>query len=146
MIAMGMGDENVADGFAAHGVEQRRDMRVVVGAGIEDRHFAAADDVAHRAFEGERAGIVGHDRADARRDLAHRVGREVERLVEGDVLGHAALYGPARRMGMPKIIEPRCRECRGSSNLIQHVSETEIADLTMQTTGQVGVSLQTRAK
>jgi hypothetical protein len=31
--------------------------------------------------------------------------------------------------GFYKIIEPRCRELRGSSNLIQHVSETEIADI-----------------
>ena len=61
MIAVGMGDENVGDGFAAHGVEQRGDMGVVVRPGIDDRDLAAADDVAHRALEGERAGIVGDD-------------------------------------------------------------------------------------
>ena len=55
MIAMGVGDEDVGHGLAAHRVEQRRDMGVVVRAGIEDRDFAAADDVAHRALEGERA-------------------------------------------------------------------------------------------
>ena len=70
MVAMGVGDENVGDGLAAHGVKQRGDMGVVVGPGIEDRDFAAADDVAHRALEGERAGIIGDDRADARRHLA----------------------------------------------------------------------------
>ena len=30
MIAMGMGDEDMRDGLAAHGIEQRRDMRLVV--------------------------------------------------------------------------------------------------------------------
>ncbi len=78
VIAMRMGDENVGDGFVAHGIEQRRHMGVVVRPRIEDRHFAAADDVAHRALEGERARIVGQHRADARRDVPHRVGLEVE--------------------------------------------------------------------
>ena len=50
MIAMGVGDENVGDGLAAHGVKQRADMRIVVGAGIEDRDLAAADDVADRTL------------------------------------------------------------------------------------------------
>ena len=33
-------------------------------------------------------------------------------------------------------MEPRCRDVRGSSALIQHVSETEIAELIMQSAGQ----------
>ena len=69
MIAVGVGDENVGDGLPAHGVEQRADMRVVIGAGVEDRDLAAADDVADRALIGERAGIVGDDGAHARRHL-----------------------------------------------------------------------------
>ena len=91
MIAMSVGDENMGDGLVAHGIEQRSDMGVVIGAGIEDRHFAAADDVAHRALEGERARIVGHHGADAGRHLACGVGLEIERFVEGDVVAHAAL-------------------------------------------------------
>ena len=102
MIAMGMGDENMGDGFAAHGVKQRADMRIVVGAGIENRDFAAADDVAHRALERERAGIVGDDRAHARRDVAHPVGLEIERLVERNVVVHAAaLVGLSARLRHP---------------------------------------------
>ena len=69
MVAMGVGDENVGHGLAAHGIEQRRDMGVVVRAGIEDRDFAAADDVADRAFEGERARIVGDHGPHAGRDF-----------------------------------------------------------------------------
>ena len=86
---MGVGDENVRHGFAAHRVEQRRDMGVVVGAGIEDRHLAAADDVADGTLERERTGIVGRHRAHQRRHLFHPVGLEMERLVERDVVGHA---------------------------------------------------------
>ena len=89
MVAMGVGDEDVRHGLAAHRIEQRRDMGVVVRAGIEDRHLAAADDVADRALEGERARIVGGHRAHQRRHLFHRVGLEIERLVERDVVGHA---------------------------------------------------------
>ena len=97
VIAMRMGDENVGDGFVAHGIEQRRHMGVIVRSRVEDRHFAAADDVAHRALEGERARIVGQHRADARRDVADRIGLEVEALIEGDVVAHAGLIRPARR-------------------------------------------------
>ena len=53
-------------------------MGVVVGTRIEDRDFAAADDVAHRALEGERPGIVGDHGAHARRNLPHPVGLEIE--------------------------------------------------------------------
>ena len=89
MIAVRVGDENMGDGLAAHGVKQRPDMRIVVGAGIEDRDFAAADDVTHRALEGERAGIVGDQRAHARRDLFGLAGHEIEGLVERNVVAHA---------------------------------------------------------
>ena len=92
MIAMGVGDENMRDGLAAHGVKQRGDMGIVVGAGIEDRDFAAADDVAHRALERERSGIIGDHRADLRRNLAYPVGLKVECLIEGDVVAHPALH------------------------------------------------------
>ena len=34
-------------------------------------------------------------------------------------------------------MEPRCRDVRGSSALIQHVSETEIAEPIMQSAGQL---------
>ncbi len=42
MIAMGMGDEDMRHGLAAHRIEQRRDVRVVERAGIDDRDAAAA--------------------------------------------------------------------------------------------------------
>src|SRR6266566_2597544 len=47
---------------------QRGDMLVQFGAGVDHRHLALADDIGAGALEGERAGIVGDDAADARRD------------------------------------------------------------------------------
>ena len=88
MVAMGVGDEDVRHGLAAHRIEQRRDMGFVVRAGIDDRHLAAADDVAHRPLEGERARVVAQQAAHARRDLLDPAGRQVEALVESDVVAH----------------------------------------------------------
>ena len=151
---MGVGDENVRHRLAAHRVEQRRHMGVVVGAGIEDRHLAAADDVADRALEGERARIVGRNRAHQRRHLFHRVGLEIERLVERDVVGHAHTLlkraammctarparatarhsgaGPVGRAwndeGVHKIMEPPVPGSPGApATSFNTTSETEIA-------------------
>ena len=63
MIAVGVRDQDMGDGFTAHGIKQRLHMRRIVRPGIDDRDFAAADDVTHRALEGERARIVGEDAA-----------------------------------------------------------------------------------
>ena len=48
----------------------------------------ASDDVADRALEGERAGIVGDDAAHAGRNLFGAAGLEVECPVVRDVVGH----------------------------------------------------------
>ncbi len=101
MVAMRMGDEDVRDRLAAHGIEQRRDVGVVVGAGVKDRDLAAADDVADRACEGERAGIVGHDRPHVRRDLFRSAGYEIEALVIGDVVAHAEEF--TRHFGLAAL-------------------------------------------
>src|SRR5580658_4381229 len=145
---MGVGDEDMRHRFAAHGVEQRRDMGVVVRPGIEDRHVAAADDVADRALERERARIVGGHRAHQRRHLFHPVGLEIERLVERDVIGHAhtllrraAMMCTARTRraskgydglgeawGVQKIMEPPVPGSPGApATSFNTTSETEIA-------------------
>ena len=72
------------------------------GPGIDDRDLAAADDVAQRALEGERARIVAQDAPHAGHDLLDHAGREVEGSVEGDVVGHgswdyAVVRGPSYR-------------------------------------------------
>ena len=88
MIAMGVGDEDMRHRLVAHRVEQRADVTLVGRAGIDDGDLAAADDVAHRALEGERPRIIGHHAPDAGHRLVHRVGDEIEIFVEGDVVGH----------------------------------------------------------
>ena len=93
MVAVGVGDEDRRHRLVAHGVEQRADVALVGRAGIDDGDLAAADDVAHRALEGERPRIVGHHAADAGHRLVHRVGGEIEIFVEGDVVGHAPFAG-----------------------------------------------------
>ena len=91
MVAMGVSDKDVRDGFAAHGIEQRRDMRFVERTGIDDGDAVSPDDVRHRALERERPGIVAKDAAHPRRDLVHRVGSEIELLVERDVVAQQVL-------------------------------------------------------
>ena len=101
MIAMGMGDENVGYGFAAHRIEQRGNMGVVLRTGIDDRDLAAADDVAHRALEGERARIIGDDGAHAGRHVGGAAGHQIECLVVSDVVAHSPDFtdAPAGREG-----------------------------------------------
>ena len=88
MIAVGVGDENMRDGLAAHRIEQRRAVGGVLGTGIDDRDFAAADDVAHRALEGERARIVAQKPPHAGHRLVDAAGDELEILVVWDVFSH----------------------------------------------------------
>ena len=103
MIAVGVGDENMRDGLAAHGVEQRRAVDGIVRARIDDGDLAAADDVAHRAFEGERARVVAQYAPHAGHRLVDASGNELEVFVVGDVwwvfLGHRLSYRHSRVAG-----------------------------------------------
>ena len=53
MIAVGVGDQDVRHGLAAHRIEQRLRVRLVVRPGIDDRNLALAHDVADRTGESE---------------------------------------------------------------------------------------------
>src|SRR5690349_5260021 len=102
MVAMRVRDEDVRDGLAAHRIEQRREMCGIVGTRIDDRDLAAPDDVAQRPFERERPGIVGQHPPHARHRLIDGVGREIERLVEGNVVvGHGAVPIAPRTYTIP---------------------------------------------
>jgi hypothetical protein len=113
MVAVGVGDENGGDSVAAHGVEQRCDVRIVVGAGIEDRDFAAADNVADRTFVGERPGIVGDDRSHSGRHRCGATRHQFECLVIADVVVHRqlsyCLFGPKRRVSRTFVSTPERR-------------------------------------
>src|ERR1051325_314350 len=89
MVAMRVGDEDMRHRLAAHRIEQCRDMRRIVRARIDDRYLAASDDVADRAFEGERARVVRDDAAYARGELLGAAGRQLEHLIIWDVVSHA---------------------------------------------------------
>ena len=116
MVAVGMGDQNMGHGFAAHGIQQRRRMGLVVGAGIDDRDLALADDVTHRAGEGERARIVAENPPHAGADFLDDAGLKRKVAVERDVvvIGHgvypyfdAALLPSCPRAGSHVIATSR---------------------------------------
>src|SRR4029079_931484 len=89
MVAMRVRDKDVRHRLAAHRIEQRSDVRLIVRTRIDDRDLASPDDVADRTLEGERAGVVRHDTADARRDLFGEAGFESEDPVVWNVVCHA---------------------------------------------------------
>ena len=162
MVAMGVGDEDVRHRLAAHGVQERRNMGVIVGAGIEDGDIAAADDVADRAFEGERAGIIGGNRPHAGRHLGRLVGHKIESLVENGrrrscatrptllaqtCSNHVHGAGGARKQregeggeltgGRNNKWSPGAGISGAPATSFNTTSETEIATLVMQAVGQV---------
>src|SRR4051794_31482217 len=91
-------NEDVRDGFAAYCVEQRRSVRGIVRARIDDRDLAASDDVADRALEGEWPRIVCDNPANPRRDLFGAAGFQIEDLIIGDVVRHEPAPFAATRL------------------------------------------------
>src|SRR5438445_12505336 len=65
-------------------------MRLIIGAGIDDRDLAPAYDVADGTSEGERARIVTEDSADPGADFVDDAGFERKVAIERDVVvvGH----------------------------------------------------------
>src|SRR5450759_4558513 len=90
-------------GLIAHGVKQRRGVLLIVGAGIDNRDLALADDVTHRAREGEGARVVAENPPYARADLVGYAGLKRKIAIERDIVvgGHGnsylALAGRARQ-------------------------------------------------
>ena len=69
-------------------LEQRLDMLGEVGAGIDHRDLAVADDVGAGALEGEGAGVARDDAADQRRQRLGDAVLEGEVAAEGDFRRH----------------------------------------------------------
>jgi len=65
---MRMGDEDMGDLLVGEARYQRRDVLLQLGAGIDHRDLALADDIGTGALEGERPGVARDDPADPRRD------------------------------------------------------------------------------
>src|SRR3569833_2770360 len=68
--------------LAAHGVEQRCRVCLIVRTGIKDRHLAPTDNITHRAREGERAGIIAENPPHAWNDFVHHAGLERKIAIE----------------------------------------------------------------
>ena len=69
MIAVGVADEDMADRAAGYGTQERRLMRFVDGAWIDQRQRIFANQVGVRAVKGEGARIVDGDTLDIRRNI-----------------------------------------------------------------------------
>ena len=72
VIAVGVGDDDMADGATADEVDDGLKMRFILGPRVDDREIVRADDVGVCSLEGEHAWIVGNEANDARRQLARR--------------------------------------------------------------------------
>ena len=81
---MGMGDEDVADAFAAdrEGVFDRVDVLLIGRARVDDGDLAATDDERRRPLERVRTGVVGDDAAQPSDDVLRHAVRHVERTVK----------------------------------------------------------------
>ena len=91
----------------AHRRRERGEMPRVVGAGVDHRHLALADDVAAGAGEGHRPGVRrGHDPQPGRQPLGHADRRRVVEI-EG-ARGHAlpSLRGRRARARNPRAMAP----------------------------------------
>jgi hypothetical protein len=88
MVAMGVGDQDVSDALARETREQRLDMIGKVGAGVDYRNLAGADDIRSCPSKCERAGVAGHDAANPRCDRLEPAVFERELAAEGDLDSH----------------------------------------------------------
>ena len=68
MVAMAVGDEDMADPLAACRLGDGRKMGRVGGSGIDHGDLARADNICVGAEKGVGAGIVGHDAPHVGRD------------------------------------------------------------------------------
>jgi hypothetical protein len=98
---MGVRDEDMRHGFAAHGIEERRNMPSIVGTGIDDGYTSMTEDITHGPLKRERSWIVGDEAPDAGGRLIHNTGFEIETPIEWNVFGHVALSWLIRHMDSP---------------------------------------------
>ena len=66
MVTVGVGYQDMADGFAPYGLQQGVDMRVVGRPRIDDCNLFAADYVGAGSVKGKRSRVAGDNAADQR--------------------------------------------------------------------------------
>ena len=91
MVAMAMGDQDMADALAPRRLRDRRKMRLVGRTWVDDGHAAAADDIGVGAEEGVGRGIVGDDAAHLRSDLFGHAVVDIDASIEGKLCRHGPL-------------------------------------------------------
>ncbi len=83
---MGVSDQNVRHGFAAHRIEQCLGVCFVVRTGIDDRDLVLAHDITDGAGKGERARIVAENPPHFGTDLVDHAGFQRKIAIERDVV------------------------------------------------------------
>src|SRR5262245_13747607 len=78
----------MGDLFTRKPSEQRLDMFVKIGAGVDHSDLAKSDDIRPGAPEGEGAGVAGNDAADHWRDRLEPTVFERKIAAEGDLDSH----------------------------------------------------------
>src|SRR5262245_47127393 len=96
VVVMGVGDEDMRDRPPARRPQDGRQMRLIIGAGIDQGKRAGADEIGVGALEGEVIGVVGDDAHDTGGELAWLAVGEVHRRLEGQSFAHR---GSARGVG-----------------------------------------------
>lgn len=88
MVAVAMRDQDMREALAFGCRGNCLQMGLVVGAWIDDRDLAGADEIGIGAEEGVRPGIVGDDAAHARRNLLGHAVVDINVAVEGKLRRH----------------------------------------------------------
>ena len=91
MVAMAMGDEDVADALALGRVGDCLDVPLIVGSRIDDSDVSAADEIGVGAEERVRRGVVGDDAANSGRHLFGDPVMHVNAAIEGKFRRHLVL-------------------------------------------------------
>jgi hypothetical protein len=110
VVAMGMGDHDVADGFALQAGQQGLDVRRVIRPRVDDGDLAAAHHVGAGAPGGEGAGIGRHHASDQRADPGQMAVLGIELAIEGDghgVAGRSVIKKTARRIPLCCAAKPK---------------------------------------
>src|SRR5215475_12883869 len=88
VVMMRVGDEDMRDRPPAGRPQDGRQMRLIIGAGIDQGERAGADQIGVGALEGEVIGVVGDDAHDTGGELAWLAVGEVHRRLEGQGFAH----------------------------------------------------------
>jgi len=91
MVAMAVGDQDMADALAPRRFGDGRKMSLVGRAWVDDGHAAAADEIGVGAEEGVGRGVIGDNAAHLRGDLFGHTVVDIDASIEGKFCRHGPL-------------------------------------------------------